>query len=134
MKGILLPPLFTGKLQIKFQNILRNTTQVIAWHRICLQMDGHGETSIPPYNFVAGGIIKSMKNSWKHLHPFLNGQFLTWSDRVLQLKTCTWTFVKMPPMMTMDTKWWQYFSMPFGSGEQRMGQVKVKKKIKDKIK
>jgi hypothetical protein len=28
-------------------------------HRICLQTDdGHGETSIPPYNFVAGGIIK----------------------------------------------------------------------------
>jgi hypothetical protein len=50
------PPLFTGKLLIKFQNILRNTTQVIVRHRICLQTDGHGETSIPPYNFVAGGI------------------------------------------------------------------------------
>jgi hypothetical protein len=37
--------------------ILRNTTQVIVQHRICLQTDGHGETSIPPYNFVAGGII-----------------------------------------------------------------------------
>ena len=23
---------------------------------ICLQTDGHGETSIPTYNFVAGGI------------------------------------------------------------------------------
>jgi hypothetical protein len=23
---------------------------------ICLQTDGHGETSIPPYNFVVGGI------------------------------------------------------------------------------
>jgi hypothetical protein len=52
------PPLFTGKLLIKFQNILRNTTQVIVRHRICLQTDGHGEISIPPYNFVAGGIIK----------------------------------------------------------------------------
>jgi hypothetical protein len=31
--------------------------QVIVRHRICLQTDGHGETSIPPYNFVAGGII-----------------------------------------------------------------------------
>jgi hypothetical protein len=34
-----------------------------ARHRICLetdgQMDGHGETSIPPYNFVAGGIMKT---------------------------------------------------------------------------
>ena len=28
------PPLFTGKLLIKFQNILRNTTQVIIWHSI----------------------------------------------------------------------------------------------------
>jgi hypothetical protein len=28
------PPLFTGKLLIKFQNILRNTTQDIIWHRV----------------------------------------------------------------------------------------------------
>ena len=28
------PPLFTGKLLIKFQNILRNTTQVIILHRV----------------------------------------------------------------------------------------------------
>jgi hypothetical protein len=28
------PPLFTGKLLIKFQNILRNTTQVIIPHRV----------------------------------------------------------------------------------------------------
>ena len=28
------PPLFTGKLLIKFQNILRNTTQVIKRHRV----------------------------------------------------------------------------------------------------
>ena len=32
MKGI--PPLFIGKLLIKFQNILRNTTQVIIRHRV----------------------------------------------------------------------------------------------------
>jgi hypothetical protein len=38
------PALFTGKLLIKFENILRNTTQVIVRHRICLQTDGHGET------------------------------------------------------------------------------------------
>jgi hypothetical protein len=37
-------------------SVLRNTTQVIVRHRICLQTDGHGETSIPPYNFVVGGI------------------------------------------------------------------------------
>ena len=81
------PPLFTGKLLIKFQNILRNTTQVIIRHRICLQTDGqtdgrgdgrtdgrregrtdgqtdgHGETSIPSYNFFAGGILK-----WVYYH------------------------------------------------------------------
>jgi hypothetical protein len=28
------PPLFTGKLLIKFQNILRNTTQLIIRHRV----------------------------------------------------------------------------------------------------
>jgi hypothetical protein len=28
------PPLFTGKLLIKFENILRNTTQVIIRHRV----------------------------------------------------------------------------------------------------
>ena len=28
------PPLFTGKLPIKFQNILRNTTHVIIRHRV----------------------------------------------------------------------------------------------------
>jgi hypothetical protein len=28
------PSLFTGKLLIKFLNILRNTTQVIIWHRV----------------------------------------------------------------------------------------------------
>ena len=53
------PPLFTGKLLIKFKKILRNTTQVIVRHRICLQTVGHGETSIPPYNFVAGGITSN---------------------------------------------------------------------------
>jgi len=52
------PPLFTSKQLIKFKKILRNTTQVIVRHRICLQTDGqtggHGEASIPPYNFAAG--------------------------------------------------------------------------------
>jgi hypothetical protein len=33
------PPLFTSKQLIKFQKILRNTTQVIVRHRICLQTD-----------------------------------------------------------------------------------------------
>jgi hypothetical protein len=63
------PPLFISKLLIKFQNILRNTTQVIVRHKICLHTNGHGETSIPPYNFVAGNIqiiytfcIKYQKN------------------------------------------------------------------------
>jgi hypothetical protein len=74
------PPLFTGKLLIKFQNILRNTTQVIVRHRICLQTDGqtdgHGETSIPPYNFVAVG-IKTCKTKLS-LQLFLMANF----DRV----------------------------------------------------
>jgi hypothetical protein len=34
------PPLFTSKQLIKFQKILRNTTQVIVRHGICLQTDG----------------------------------------------------------------------------------------------
>ena len=54
------PPLITSKQLLKFKKILRNTTQVIVRHRICLQTDGrtarrtdgqtdgHGETSIPP--------------------------------------------------------------------------------------
>jgi hypothetical protein len=32
-------------------------------------MDGHGETSIPPYNFVAGGIIKLQSNKEGRLGP-----------------------------------------------------------------
>jgi hypothetical protein len=57
------PPLFTSKQLIQFQKILRNTTQVIVRHRICLQTDGHGETSTPPYNFVAGGIKSDRSKS-----------------------------------------------------------------------
>jgi hypothetical protein len=34
------PPLFTSKQLIKFKKILRNTTQVIVRHMICLQTDG----------------------------------------------------------------------------------------------
>jgi hypothetical protein len=41
------PPLFIGKLLIKFQNILRNTTQVITRHRICLQTLTGEERRIP---------------------------------------------------------------------------------------
>ena len=33
------PPLFTSKQLIKFKKILKNTTQVIVRHRICLQTD-----------------------------------------------------------------------------------------------
>jgi two-component sensor histidine kinase len=33
-KNVRDPPLFTGKLLMKFQNILRNTTQVIIQHRV----------------------------------------------------------------------------------------------------
>ena len=41
-------------LVIKFQNIPSNTTQVIVRHRICLQTDEHGETSIPPTTSLWG--------------------------------------------------------------------------------
>jgi hypothetical protein len=64
------PPLFTSKQLIKFEKILRNITQVIVQHRICLQTDGHGETSIPPYNFVAGG-INIVESGGKHHKPNL---------------------------------------------------------------
>ena len=59
------PPLFTSRQLIKFK-ILSNTTQVIVRHRICLKTDGHGETSIHPYNFVAGwynNILKTLPNN-----------------------------------------------------------------------
>ena len=52
------PPLITSKQLLKFKKILRNTTQVIVRHRICLQTDGqadgHGETSIPPTTSLRG--------------------------------------------------------------------------------
>jgi hypothetical protein len=50
-------------------------------HRICLQTDGHGETSIPPYNFVAGDI-----NIWSKSN---NGA--VWYDRskVAMAFSCT---------------------------------------------
>jgi hypothetical protein len=56
MKGILL--LFTGKLLIKFQNILKTLLKLsydIGF--VYRRTDEHGETSIPPYNFVEGGIM-----------------------------------------------------------------------------
>ena len=57
------PPLFTSKQLIKFKKILRNTTQVIVRHRICLQTDGQTWwNQYTPYNFVAGGIIKQQWN------------------------------------------------------------------------
>ena len=82
------PPLFTGKLLIKFQNILRNTTQVIIRHGknpIFRQTDGHGETSIPPYNFVAGEIkipigsyVKTMSADGDHLRTIHAMFALNW--------------------------------------------------------
>ena len=63
MKGILLSSPVNN--WYNFIKILRNTTQVIVRHRICLQTDGRtdGRTDgwtwwnqYPPYNFVAVGI------------------------------------------------------------------------------
>jgi hypothetical protein len=42
------PPLFTGKLLIKLQNILRNTTQVIIRHRVKILFSGREED---PFHF-----------------------------------------------------------------------------------
>ena len=58
------PPLFTSKQLIKFYKILRNTTQVIVWHRICLQTDGRtdGRTwwnQYTPLQLCCGGY-----NNW----------------------------------------------------------------------
>jgi hypothetical protein len=93
------PPLFTGKLLIKFQNILRNTTQVIVRHRICLQTDGHGETSIPPYNFVAGGIMKEIlqmpTNTQRHCHCII--------FNMLYLRNKSW---KPECVLSFNMGWW----------------------------
>jgi hypothetical protein len=43
------PPLFTSKQLITFKKILRNTTQVIVRHRICLQTDGRTDMVKPVY-------------------------------------------------------------------------------------
>jgi hypothetical protein len=93
------PPLFTGKLLIKFQNIQRNTTQVIVWHRICLQtdgrQDGHGETSIPPLQLRCGGyndiknVIVEMRKSGHKLQEIADTLNIPWgtvSDVVVHFK------------------------------------------------
>jgi hypothetical protein len=50
---------------MSYDNLSSVSTQVIVRHRICLQTDGHGETSKPPYNFVAGGITIQQQNLQK---------------------------------------------------------------------
>jgi hypothetical protein len=61
------PPLFTGKLLIKFQNILRNTTQVIIRHifrHIKSNNSGRAKVKIvkkerdPPPLFTSKQLIK----------------------------------------------------------------------------
>jgi hypothetical protein len=59
------PPLFTGKLLIKFQNILRNTTQVIIRHRVNISaqnaaiLTNYGKQSI--LNKYKSGALFSIK-------------------------------------------------------------------------
>ena len=43
---------------------------------ICLQTDGHGETSIPPYNFVAGDITIRYKSFKPMSHTYSYFQIL----------------------------------------------------------
>jgi hypothetical protein len=44
------------------QNVLKFYQQLTGEERRIPQTDGHGESSIPPYNFVAGGIIINFPN------------------------------------------------------------------------
>ena len=53
---------------------------------ICLQTDGHGETSMPPYNFVAGGIkIENRKQT-----SSLSHQKVTYSLHNIAEKLFIW--------------------------------------------
>ena len=56
------PSLFMSKLLLKFQNILRNATQVIVRHRICLQTD-MVKPVYPPTTSLRGGGIKRGSHS-----------------------------------------------------------------------
>jgi hypothetical protein len=93
------PPLFTSKQLIKFYKILRNTTQVIVRHRICLQTggqtNGHGETSILPYNFVAGGmIIVKFRDTCNSPRRVLDSSFVAWDLPIFtQNNTVRWEVI-----------------------------------------
>jgi hypothetical protein len=51
------PPLFTSKQLIKFSDSKKHNSSYRTTGFVYRRTDGHGETSIPLYNFVAGGII-----------------------------------------------------------------------------
>ena len=64
------PPLFTGKLLIKFQNILRNNTQVIIWHRVKIQFSVISspitlERQKWKSSKIKGILLSSPVNSWR---------------------------------------------------------------------
>jgi hypothetical protein len=73
------PPLFTSKQLIKFKKILRNTTQVIVRHRICLQTDGRMDMVkpvYPPHNFVAL-MSACSRHIWQHVQDTYANMFKT---------------------------------------------------------
>ena len=85
------PPLFTSKQLIKFQKILRNTTQVIVWHRICLQTDGQTWwNQHTPLQLRCGGYNKSV---FIHYIPSNYKQVSTHTLYTIKLQTSQYTYI-----------------------------------------
>jgi hypothetical protein len=59
-------------------------------------MDGHGETSIPPYNFVAGGIIKKVYKKQHNLDfcvqikSMIQGWFMVFNATFNNISVISW--------------------------------------------
>jgi hypothetical protein len=75
------PPLFTGKLLIKFQNILKNTTQVIIRHRVKIL-----------FSIISSPITlewqKWKSNAWNGRSPSRQMQLISYSgdQKLLQVR------------------------------------------------
>jgi hypothetical protein len=90
------PPLFTGKLLIKFQNILRNTTQVIIRHRVkilfppldfwTLVFSWNGDSVFDFYENIVSYTIKTIES-----FPYQQGQIkliLIFSSSAIKILIC----------------------------------------------
>jgi hypothetical protein len=64
-------------LDMTENRIFTLSTQVIVWHRICLQTDGHGETSIS-LQLRCGGYKKN-NNSWEDLFLHISHTVQIWA-------------------------------------------------------